>query len=305
MEEFHMSAAIQTVPKTVQRPIKPVGFTIQSRESRTETRFLKLLVYGDYGVGKTYLAGTAADVADMQNVILLSAESGELTLDSTDKHNFDSIDSIKVTGFMQASKIHGYLFSHCQARDAGNTDRLKALQAEVSGVDVADIADEDVKVYRTVVIDSLTELEQYCMMQLLGIDEKSSWETSGKSAEWSEYKKQYNMMTRLVRAYRDLSMHVIFLCSRKYTTDDSNRQLFQPQLTGKLAGAVQGFVDIVGYLECKIEIVEGKSRFIRALNVQPIDRYAAKCRFSNYTKSKFIDPTLKNILTAVGLITTD
>ena len=57
---------------------KAPPFRIRSKEEREKMRYLKVMIYGDYGVGKTWLAGTAVGVPQMQDVLVISAESGEL-----------------------------------------------------------------------------------------------------------------------------------------------------------------------------------------------------------------------------------
>lgn len=289
--------------ESVNIPNKAPPFQIKSRAKREESRFLKICVYSDFGVGKTYLAGTAAEVEDMRDVLLVAAESGELTLDSDTSpmaKYFEQIDSIEVKTFIKAAQVYDYLKLHCQYRDEGNIEKLKMLQARMTGQSVEDIADEDVRKYRTVIIDSLTEIEAYCMNQLLGISDSTGLQEETQSAEWGEYKKQFHMVQRLVRAFRDLPMHVIFTASRQYTQDEQKRMIFTLNLTGKLAGQVQGFMDIVGYLVTGA--ADDKGHIPRRMYIQPAGRYNAKSRFSSFKEPHMDNPTMKSILTQVGLL---
>ena len=283
-----------TEQKAIAQPTKAPPFKIKNREMREQERYLKMLVYGDFGVGKTFLAGTAADVTEMNDVLMISAESGELTIDSTDDHGFENIDTIDVTDFKQSAKVYDFLKLHCQYRDEGNEEKLQALQDQLMGEGAP------LRKYRTVIIDSLTELEVYCMNQLLGISDKTGLDDETQSAEWSEYKKQFHMVQRLVRAYRDLPIHVIIVCARSYIQDEQKKMIFAPNLTGKLSGAVQGFMDIVGYLVIGAAAEDGS--IPRRMFVQPVGRYAAKNRWSSYKKAHFDNPTMRSILTAVGML---
>lgn len=281
-------------------PTKPPPFQIKSRAKRDESRYIKIAVYGDYGSGKTYLAGTAAEVESMRDVLVVSAESGELTLDSVDDHGFENIDSVDVKNFIKVAEVYDFLKLHCQYRDAGDIEKLKKLQARMTGVPAEEIADEDVRQYRTVIIDSLTEVEIYCMNQLLGISDSTGLQEETQSAEWAEYKKQFHMVQRLVRAYRDLPMNVIMIIGRQYTQDEQKKMLFTLNLTGKLASQVQGFMDIVGYLVTGA--ADEKGNLPRRLYIQPTGRFAAKSRFSNFKAPHIDNPSMKVILTQVGLL---
>lgn len=284
----------------VVKPVAPPPFRIRSKQERQESKYLKILIYADFGVGKTWLAGTAADVPKMNDVLCVSAESGELTWDSDTTGKFDNIDTIDAKDYKTVAKTFDFLKLHCQLRDEGtpeSLDKLKRLQAKFTGQSVEEI--ETPRKYNTVIIDSLTEVEAYCMMQLLNISDKLGLDQESQTAEWAEYKKQHTMVQRLVRAYRDLPMHVIFVCARAYVQDDQKRMLFSPQMTGKLSSQIQGFMDIVGYLTT---YAKDNGDLGRKMFVQPTGKFAAKNRLSSYRKPSFDDPTMASILKEVGML---
>lgn len=279
-------------------------FQIRTKEDRESQRYLKVLIYGDFGVGKTYLAGSAAAVPAMEDVLLISAEAGELTLDTDEIcTEMENIDSVNVKDYKTMSEVYKFLKLHCKYRDLKGPDaemHLKQLQSKFTGTPITEI--DTVKRYKTVIIDSLTEIESYCMNMLLGISDTTDLHEEVASAEWAEYKKQHQMVQRLVRAYRDLQMHVVFICSRTFIQDEQKRMLFSPSLTGKLSSQVQGFMDIVGYYVLGQPKDDGS--IPRRLYVQPVGKFNAKCRFSNYKSAAFDDPTMGSILQKVGLLQT-
>lgn len=296
------NAASTPANKGAAIPFTNPPFMIKTKEDRDAQRYLKVLVYGDFGVGKTYLAGSASDVPAMTDVLLISAEAGELTLDTDEVMDaMENIDSVNVKDYKTMSEVYKFLKLHCKYRDMKLPEaegKLKQLQSNLTGVPVDEI--EEVKRYRTVIIDSLTEIEAYCMNMLLGISDTTELHEEVASAEWSEYKKQHQMVQRLVRAYRDLPMHVIFICSRTFIQDEAKRMLYSPSLTGKLSSQVQGFMDIVGYYVLGQPKDDGS--IPRRLYVQPVGKFSAKCRFSNFKEAFFENPTMGSILQKVGLL---
>ncbi len=282
-------------PKLVAVPVKP-PFSLTPIE-RME-KYLKLLIYGDFGVGKTYLAGTSVDVSHMNDVLLLNAESGDLTLgQDVGGHEFTKITAASAKSYKQIGAIYAYLKLHCQHRDENNIEKLKINEATLRGCKPEDI--EVPKKFNTVIIDSLTEAETYCMNQLLGVTDSTELDEEVAVAGWPEFKRNRHMVNRMIRNFRDLPMHVILTCHRNYNQDEQKRMLYTPQMTGQLAKDVQGFMDMVGYLEIVQGTTEGSLG--RRLHIQPTGRFAAKSRFSTYSGSHFDDPTINSILEAVGL----
>ncbi len=294
--------------------VRPPTFRIET--AHTKARYIKLLVYGEYGCGKTRLASTSIGVPGMCDVLMIDAEAGDMTLmDDTSKFKFEDINTVLVQNFKQVAHVQEFLKTHCRLREeiehgdyAGRDlesgesaeDKLRALEARFKDVDVSEI--ETPMRYRTVIIDSLTEVEQYCMYQLLGVTELTRLDEEVASAEWTEYKKNHSMIQRLVRGFRDLPMHVLFTCAAQYAQDETKKMLYAPALTGKLSRQVQGFMDVVGYLQT-LPAESEEAPIPRRLYVQPVKgrRFAAKCRFSSFQGSYFDNATMGTILETVGL----
>jgi hypothetical protein len=285
-------------------PVKPPPFMVKSAVNKQ--RWLNMLIYGPFGSGKTTLAASAADVPDMCDVLMVDAESGDMALEDTIRiKNVENIDHIRVENFKQVAHVQEYLKAHCKYRDEGNIDGLRNLEARVKGLNPSDI--ESPKKYRTVIIDSLTEVDTFSLYQLLGIDQSMKLvDNMGESVEldvarFDEFRKNNQMMQLLIRAYRDLPMNVLMVCSQKYTQDELKRMHYTPTLTGQLAMQVQGFVDIVGHLQvAKIDAATGSAVAKRRLYVQPIGNFDAKNRKASFKEAYFDDPTMASIMKAIN-----
>lgn len=283
-----------TAPSSVKQAVRTPQFRIETVERKE--RYLKLLIYGNYGVGKTTLAASATLVPSLRDVLMISAEAGDLSV-----VDMKGLDAITIKDFKALGYINEFLKQHCKARNADDEKELIKLEAYNRDVEPAKI--KKAKRYNTVIIDSLTEIEAYCFNQLLNITDATRLDTETQSSEWTEYKKNHTMMLRVVRAFRDLPMHVIFTAAEQYQQDETKKMKFSPDLTGKLSKKVQGFMDMVGYYQ---QARQGDN-IARRLYVMPspAGRYDAKHRYQSYKGEYFDNPTIGTILKEVGLLNKD
>ena len=270
-----------------------LGFVI--RRAPEAAQWLKFGLYGEAGVGKTTLASTAQDVPGMQNVIYIDAEGGSMSLRFR-----NDIDVIRITAFNQLARIHEWLRLHCQARDEGNLERLRKLEALATGV-----TPEQPKIYKTVVLDSLTEIQKYCMYQLLGIEVgKQPLDVEPEKPQWDEWNTSHEMVRLLVRSFRDLPMHVIVVIQEALIQDQTRRLHRRPNLPGKLANEILGFMDAVGYL---VAASPGEdeggdpSTLLRRLYLRPGKTFQAKNRFVVFKEGYIDNPTMAKVVEAAQL----
>lgn len=269
------------VPIGIQKPI----FSI-SQPNRTQ--FLKMMVYGQPGAGKTTLAGTAQDVASMQDVLFIDAESGTLSLSDR-----DDIDIIRISAFPQFSRVYEFLKLHCSYRDANNIPKLEELQRSAGA--------NPNKRYHTVVVDSLTEVQKLVMYYLtgraVGIGTLDSIPSQPQFKEWGQ---SAEMIRMLIRSFRDLPMHVLFVAAEMEVENigQNGKQLLKrPSLPGKLSNEAQGFLDMVGYLAvAHIAIEEGGTELRRRLYLVPGRTFQAKHRFAKEGVEFIDNPTMSSLL---------
>jgi len=315
--------------------------------------FVKMLVYSDPGVGKTVLAGTAPDL------FIISDENGLLSLKNPDLKEIinQKAKTLPLDNFIEMNLIYEFLFNHCIIRD-----RLQKLLKMYTGKSKKDVPTDVIekvsklkdalwsmefgtprdgqepRLYYTVAIDSLTELQKRSMDRILDIkhgtgivansgdiiitdtseieaapeDSKPSEPDedvsilSGfadfevKAATLPDYGSNTNQMRKLVRAFRDLPMNVVFTALEQEVKDEVTGEMFtRPALTAKLAEDVLGYVDIVGYYYTRLVREEGKDdRIERILQVQPFKNRQAKDR-SGRLGNGLINPTFTRIMNLI------
>jgi hypothetical protein len=275
--------------------------------------WISILIYGDFGVGKTFLAGSAALVDDYSDVLYIALEGGEKGLKQLIKEGkkkginvAERIMVIPVQTFKQYGNIYEFLKLHVKFRDDDDITKLRRLEAQIKGLPVDICKDDDQlakliptpKKFKTVITDSLTEAQKYCMYQILGIDPLTQRiDNEPDQAQFQDWGRSREMIQFLVRRLRDLPINSIFICGQDTDQDTAKKWFYTPLLPGKLAGDVRGLVDVVGYYA---SIPQEGGRITRRLflvgGTYGNAHIAAKNRFGENLKTAFVDdPTMQTI----------
>lgn len=232
-----MAKEVQLTPTTMG------GLKITKVEDRSEG--INILIYGDSGVGKTILAGSASAVPEMSPVLVIDIEGGTESL----KHSYPNVDVVRVQTWDEMQLVYNELY-------AGNSG------------------------YKTIILDSLTEIQK---LNMYGIMEKAAKKNANQDPDvpsMREWGINLEQCRKLVRAFRDLPMNTIVTALAK---DDKNERTgkvtTRPSLSGKLAGEVAAFLDIVSYYYVKAVVQDDKAViFERKLLTQMTDTKIAKDR---------------------------
>jgi phage nucleotide-binding protein len=187
------------------------------KTSQLKNPKLNLLVYGKPGAGKTRFSGTCAP---RFKPLILSAESGLLSLKALKDANGKPIDFdfLQIEKFEQLSEVYNSL-------KFGKLD------------------------YDTVVMDSITEIQQVCMDKILR-EEKIE---KARIQDWGTLNLR---MVNLIRAFRDLDKNLIVTAlSDTITDEETGTNTMAPLVQGKLKETLAGYFDEVFYAFSK----EGKN----------------------------------------------
>ena len=113
-------------------------------------------------------------------------------------------------------------------------------------------------------------------------------------------------LARILRGFRDLPIHVIYIAHKKDKMRQGTNTLEEskPNLTEKLGTAVMGYMDFVWYLYTADEVVGSEetgysSETHRYLLTQPMNNFAAKTRGAEFAQrigSVIKDPNMVKIM---------
>lgn len=271
--------AQDTLPKpggTVEQALE--DFPLELHTPSAISEHLKILVYADPGVGKTYFLGTADDDPRLTPALLVDTEGGTLTI-----RGKKNIDVVRVRSYEDIVK----LINHLRMPDHSKCSHRQ---------------------WKCIMIDSLTELQKQIMQEILRMEYVKKPSRDPDIPEMRDWGKNAERVRKVVRAFRDLQgYHIIFtLLQREIKDDNTGITVVKPGLPGQLADDIAGFIDIVGYLQIvrKEETKKEGDKAVKKVSVsrqmivQPISRAIAKDR-SDVLGDVIIDPTLPKMLDAI------
>lgn len=118
--------------------------------------------------------------------------------------------------------------------------------------------------YETVIIDSITEINEIIKADI----EKKT----GKAMEIKDWGTLAKNIKEILRGFRDLPMHVLFIAQESTEKDGDVVTKVVPSLNGKAATEIAYFMDIVGYIYIE------KGTAVRKLITLPNSMYLTKDR---------------------------
>lgn len=198
------------------RTLRPKAKALEIVRPDYNLKYLRFLVYGETGVGKTVLAASAADVSDLAPILFCDCDLGTMSIADRDIH----VVSVK------------------DMNDLLNVNRyIRANPGE----------------YSTVIVDGLTALYYTILRDRLRTPGRSDKEDPYVPS-LRDYLHGTFRLRLLLQAYKTAPINVIMtaLVDEKIDEFTSARSI-RPALSNKLAQEIGADFDIVGYLSVKIK----------------------------------------------------
>lgn len=199
-------------PTTSEAPTVDIRQKLGAEVPADTNFYVNLLVYGESGIGKTHLCGTAADHELTAPLLVVDCEGGAVTL-----RKRKNVEYKRAKSLIDVQTIFNELFKYNQGW------------------------------YKTVALDSLTEVQDVDMRYIMKAYAKENDKIDEDVPDQRAYGKSRTHMRTIVRAFRDLPMNTIITCLDMELREEGKPTRIRPNLPGKLQGEIPGFMDIVGY----------------------------------------------------------
>lgn len=202
---------------------------------------IKMLVYGESGAGKTYLASTINEP-----ILIISAEAGLLSLKD---FKIDSVDLSIDDNDMLIPKEK-------------RIERLVAVYKYL-------LLPETIKKYRWIYLDSLTEISQNLIESLY-------LEFPERSQTLAMYGENSKKLISIIKSFRDINHYnVVMTALSSLDKDDIGGRHMLPSVVGKVSEKLASYFDEVFYLYIQ---KDEKGNLSRKLLCNKTDRIIAKDR---------------------------
>lgn len=287
-----------------ERKVAGASYGFKRRGDKKGATMFNGAVYGDYGSGKTYLSGTIEEVvqhiADEEPIqlnlpegmtaryatLFANAEQGDEGLPV----EYEDIIIKDIFNYKDFSNLYDFLRLHCKYSAVGDVPALLKLQSSYFKVPQAEI--NELWIFKAVIIDSLTEVQKYCVYQLIGLSQDTKLDDEPEYMQMRQWGTALEMILLMVRNFRALPMYKIFIIQQMEDTDEKKRLFYRPSLQGQAKLSILGFFDFVGYYTMSVK----EDGILRRLYLLPVGPFKAKHRFESF-KGNYIDnPRMNDIV---------
>jgi phage nucleotide-binding protein len=258
---------------TRRKPAAAEYFKIQSTDD--VWTHLSMMVYGGFGVGKTWFAGTSAQQKELGPVLLVDCDGGGRTLRG--KPQFKGIKIVRMLDFRGFNKVYEML-------------------------------DGNPNAFGTVILDNLNEIHNMAMaLQMQEVVKKDPTREVEVPSQ-REYGIVRAQIRKLIMYFNNLEVNLIVTCHADLHKDDVDGRIYiRPAVAGKLHYEIPGLLGIVGYLTADrpsaVKARKGgdEAEIVRTMHFQPHGRIDAKDQ-SDALGFSIENPTVPQIAKLIGII---
>lgn len=176
--------------------------------------WLKVLVYGSSGAGKTSLISTMPDPV----LVLLTEKHGDMTIKRVNPNaKFVFIEDTKLCLCHKGPAL---------ACPDGAKDGVKLVKAQEVLYGVLNELANKKHPFRSVALDSLTDMQQILLLDMKG-------GKPGAKVTLPEWSVLIDRTKDVVTKLRNLNMHVAVICLADEVQDNTQRLVYRPALAGK------------------------------------------------------------------------
>lgn len=249
---------------------------LKVHKPRDITSYMSLLVYGEPGIGKTLLGGSAVEVECLRPMLVINVEDGAKTLRGAYPDNED-IDIVTPRTFGTVQKI----FDELRRKNGAG--------------------------YKCVMFDNATEGQKIGIEYIFDQDKLSTDFTEFEEATWANHgwNRSSEQMRKMVRYFNTLPMHKIFLAWRKDFSKDMKVERWGPAFSNSLAKEIPGLFDSVFYYYWTMSTDEKTKKQVRTrvLLTGGTVNAVAKDRDGGHPLPLTIkDPTMEKLCNLWGMI---
>lgn len=182
--------------------------------------FLKIMIYGDPGSTKSSFAATAP------NNLVVDLEDGMIAAKNSPNGIAENVKTIRW------NDIGGF---------NGFATLVQAFQAKVPQFEAWD----------TLTIDSFSEAHKRGLQEVTEREWRKRPSKNRYVAETEEHTENNERMTRILRDIRDMDRNLILIAHARTVEPKNKPAKTYPDFSEKLANAIEGMMDVVGYMTLK------------------------------------------------------
>lgn len=241
-------------------------------ETKPENLLLKMTIFGDVGVGKTYLAAGSHSDPRLGPSLILSCEAG-----------------MEGIAMMTDPPPH---------KEINNYQELMAFFWKI-----ADWQKKGEWPFKTLILDTYSELYNNTLLE--NYKKRTGKKDDVGKFEWDDYGKTANNMKDAIDKLRKLECNLIITCHSKIDKNEkTQRETITVATSGASAEPITRLMDVVALLEwgkSKKKNAEGVEEIeeVRVLRTRGSSRYLAKARGRAALIGSLENPTMTDVMDAM------